>query len=76
MCRRDVLIVALGLLAAALPPLARAQQNDEEYGALIREYTTDPRFLKELVDHLPSSATVPSPLEYLGEVIGAPNVWA
>ncbi|UCC82542.1 MAG: hypothetical protein JSW46_16440 [Gemmatimonadota bacterium] len=74
MCRRDVLIVALGLLAAALPPLARAQQNDEEYGERIREYTTDPRFLNELVDHLPSSATVPSPLEYLGEVIGAPNV--
>ncbi len=74
MFRRDVLIVALGLLAVALPPLARAQQNDEEYGERIRQYTTDPRFLNELVDHLPSSTTVPSPLEYLGEVIGAPNI--
>jgi hypothetical protein len=74
MCRRDVLIVAVLLLAAVLPPLAHAQQNDEEYGERIRQYTTDPRFLNELVDHLPSSATVPTPLEYLGEAIGAPEV--
>jgi hypothetical protein len=75
MRRRDVLIFALGLLAAAvLPPLARAQQNDAEYGERIRQYTTDPRLLNELVDHLPSSATVPSPLEHFGDAIGAPNV--
>jgi len=75
MCRRDVLIVAVGLLAAiALPPLARAQQNDELYGERIRQHTTDPRFLNELVDHLPSSATVPSPLEHLGAIVGAPNI--
>lgn len=74
MYRRDVLVVALSLFAAALPPLAGAQQNDAEYGERIRQYTTDPRFLNELVDHLPSSATVPSPLEYLGEVIGTPEV--
>jgi hypothetical protein len=69
------MILALGLFAAVvLPPLALAQQNDAEYGERIRQYTTDPRFLNELVDHLPSSATVPSPLEHLGEVIGTPNI--
>ena len=53
---------------------AAAQTNDEEYGAKIREYTTDERFLSELVDHLPASATVPSPLEHFGTIIGAPNI--
>ncbi len=53
---------------------AAAQATDEEYGARIREYTTDLRFLSELVDHLPASATVPSPLEHFGTIIGAPNI--
>ncbi|HEY6331401.1 MAG TPA: M14 family zinc carboxypeptidase, partial [Blastocatellia bacterium] len=46
---------------------------DEEYSAKIKEYTTEPFFLTELVDHLPASQTVPSPEKVLGYVIGAPN---
>ncbi len=52
---------------------AAAQQNDAEYTAKILEYTTDKQFLTELVDHLPASATVPSPMKVLGYAIGTPN---
>src|SRR5438128_2828956 len=62
------------LLLPALAPLAvLAQSNDEAYGKKIREYTTDPMFLTELVDHLPASSTVPSPEQVLGYVAGAPD---
>src|SRR5438270_9568590 len=49
-------------------------QNDPEYAAKIKEYTTDSHFLTEYVDHLPASATVPSPLKYFGHIIGEPNI--
>ncbi len=64
----------IGGLALLLYPCLTFAQNDAEYGQRIREYTTDPRFLNELVDHLPSSETVPSPLEHFGEIIGAPDI--
>jgi hypothetical protein len=49
-----------------------AQQSvDEGYTKKIREFTTDPMFLTELVDHLPSSSTVPTPEKVLGYVAGA-----
>jgi hypothetical protein len=50
-----------------------AQQLDADYTAKIREYTTEPFFLTELVDHLPRSSTVPSPKKALGYVIGTPG---
>ena len=65
------------LLAAVLSaPLAAQQAHDAEYTAKIRELTpTDPKwkFTTELVDHLPASATVPSPLKVLGYVPGTPG---
>ncbi|MFB0515923.1 MAG: M14 family zinc carboxypeptidase [Candidatus Neomarinimicrobiota bacterium] len=51
-----------------------AQINDAAYGDKIKTYTTDERFLSDLVDHLPISETVPSPLEHFGDIIGAPNI--
>jgi hypothetical protein len=48
--------------------------NDEGYTKKIREYTTEAFFLTNLVDHLPASATVPSPEKVLGHIIGAPDV--
>ncbi len=54
--------------AAAVP-----QKIDQAYTAKIKEYTTEPFFLTELVDHLPASDTVPSPDKILGHIIGAPN---
>src|SRR5688572_10416147 len=50
-----------------------AQTNDEPYTAEIRKHTTEGRFMTELVDHLPASATVPSPLAFHGYISGAEN---
>ncbi len=68
-----VLLPATLLLAAA-PALAAAQQIDQEYTARIREFTTEPFFLTPYVDHLPASATVPTPLDFLGHIAGAADV--
>jgi hypothetical protein len=51
-----------------------AQPVDEEYTRLIRQYTTDPHFASPLVDYLPASKTVPTPLKTLGVIAGAPDV--
>src|SRR5258708_2179946 len=45
-----------------------------EYGKKIREYTTEPFFITELVDHLPYSSCVPAPDAFLHHIIGAPDV--
>src|SRR5437773_6727609 len=59
------------------PPLRHAQgapqKIDEEYTRTIRENLQDPRITTELVDHLPASDTVPSPLKFLGRAVGAPG---
>jgi hypothetical protein len=57
-----------GKSAAAAP-----QKNDEGYTAKIKEYTTEPFFLTELVDHLPASEKVPTPEKVLGYAVGTPN---
>ncbi len=62
------------LLLAASPAAGQDQQLDEAYTAMIREYTTEPFFLTPYVDHLPASETVPTPLELLGHIAGAPDV--
>src|SRR5689334_7701307 len=65
--------LALVLLALGSVP-ARAQQPiDQAYTAKIQELTpTDARwkFTTELVDHLPASSTVHTPLKVLGYVPG------
>src|SRR6185503_7344501 len=76
-----VLALALGSGAAAPPIAAQSkapkpvstQKIDEEYTRLIRENLQDPRITTELVDHLPASDTVPSPLKFLGRAVGAPG---
>lgn len=50
-----------------------ASLNNVEYGAKVRENTTEPYFMTELVDHLPASDKVPSPDKVLGYTIGAPG---
>jgi len=54
-------------------PAVAVQRVDEGYTAKIRQYTTEPFFLTELVDHLPASDTVPTPEKVLGYVIGTPE---
>src|SRR5205814_7795267 len=59
---------AIGIAGPSLSALRAQQANDAAYTAKIRELTpTDPRwkFTTELVDHLPASSTVPTPLKVL-----------
>src|SRR4051795_12103478 len=49
------------------------QKIDEEYTRTIRENLQDPRITTELVDHLPASDTVPSPLKFFGRAVGTPG---
>ena len=55
----------------AVTPLP--QRNDEEYGRLIHKYLQDSRITTELVDHLPASSTVPTPLKFFGRIPGTPG---
>ncbi len=74
--RAWLLVVAALLFSSVSASLAGAQAtpaNDAEYGKKIHEYTTQPFFLTDLVDHLPASATVPSPDKILGHIVGAPD---
>ena len=59
--------------AAKKPAPAPVQKNDVEYTAKIKQYLSDPRISTELVDHLPASAKVPTPLKFLGRIIGTPG---
>lgn len=68
------LLPLLFLAALCAIPAAARQPHDDAYGDRIREYTTDDRFLSELVDHLPASEAVPSPLDHFGTIIGAPGI--
>ncbi|GAC1429432.1 MAG: hypothetical protein NVSMB68_01640 [Thermoanaerobaculia bacterium] len=60
--------LAITLLSAAS---LFGQTVDEDYTKQIRQFTTGAQFMTELVDHLPSSATVPTPLKFLGYIAGA-----
>ncbi|MGJ5817550.1 M14 family zinc carboxypeptidase [Paludibaculum fermentans] len=62
----------LFFLGASLA-LAQTQKLDDGYAKKIREFTTDPMFLTELVDHLPVSDKVPTPEKFLGYIAGAEN---
>ena len=66
--------VAFGQTA---PPSAffpsSGERIDQEYTRIIRQNLDDPRITTELVDHLPASDTVPTPLAFLGRVVGTPG---
>jgi hypothetical protein len=57
----------------ASPAPVQVQKNDDEYTKRILDNTPDKRILTELVDHMPLSATVPSPLAFLKYVPGENN---
>ena len=52
---------------------SQPQKMDEEYTKLIKEYLQDPRITTELVDLMPASDTVPSPLKFFGRIPGTPG---
>ena len=71
-------LLALSLLLASASALSAQtnspkQADDEEYTKKIKEYLSDPRFTTELVDHLPASSKVPTPLKFLGSMPGQPG---
>src|SRR5258705_9026045 len=65
--------IVLCVLSAAVAQTRAPQKNDEEYGKLIKQYLQDPRITTELVDHMPASDTVPSPLKFFGRIPGTPG---
>ena len=68
-----IVLTVLVALAAAGAPAAGQQAIDEEYTALIAEHLQDERITTELVDHLPASETVPTPLDFHGRIVGTPD---
>jgi hypothetical protein len=63
-------VLSFLFLATAL----HAQQAmDPDFAKSVKEWTTKPEFMSPLVDHLPKSATVPSPKDILGHHVGAPK---
>ncbi|MBK6488352.1 MAG: hypothetical protein IPF98_16160 [Gemmatimonadetes bacterium] len=68
-------VLALAALSAPAGVLRaqQVQQQDAEYTRLIKENLRDPRITTELVDHLPASATVPTPLKFHGRIVGQPG---
>lgn len=75
--RTSLLTVALAGTVLAGPAAfgadAPVQPQDAEYGRLINQYLVDKRFTTELVDHMPASDTVPSPLKFFGRIPGMPG---
>jgi hypothetical protein len=62
------------ITTALLPASATAQQAvDSAYTAQIKKDLQDSRITTELVDYLPASSTVPTPLKVLGHIIGSPG---
>src|SRR5207237_4209051 len=74
--RSGIFVAAMIAPVAGFAPLHAQQSNDAEYTAKIRELTpVDPKwkFTTELVDHLPASRSVPTPLKAFGYVPGSPG---
>src|SRR6185503_9830725 len=63
--------IATLLSLALTSPAFGQQRNDEEYTKQIKQFLRDPRITTELVDHLPASSTVPTPLKHFGHIMGA-----
>jgi len=72
--RIGAIAVSALLLATPAAMRAQAQKIDQEYTALIKQMLRDPRISTDLVDHLPASDKVPTPLKHFGHIMGAWNV--
>ena len=72
-------MMALATQMPACPALGQevppppGQPLDAEYTRQIQAYLTDKRISTELVDHMPSSPDVPSPLKFFGRIPGKPG---
>ena len=68
MRRWSTVVVAGGLSQAAALRSGHRAEDGCEYTAQIKKDLSDPRISTELVDHLPASDTVPTPLKFLGHI--------
>src|SRR5215467_3952559 len=66
-------VIAVVPVSLAAQKAIPAQRQDSAYTAKIHEYLQDPRITTELVDHLPASNAVPTPLKFLGKIVGTPG---
>ena len=67
-----LLLAPLALMLVA--GLAGAQQAiDQEYTKKIKEHLQDARISTELVNYMPASSKVPTPLKFLGRIVGTPG---
>jgi len=70
-------LLAVMIGVAALPSAAAERGNPDtpEPGSIeaIAAATTEERFSSPWVSYVPESATVPSPTDYLGHIVGAPG---
>ena len=71
MLRTTVRAIVFGAIVAA--PAVAQQPIDSAYTAKIKEHLQDSRITTELVDHLPASSTVPTPLKFHGRIVGTPG---
>ena len=75
---RSLLGVSLSLCLFAATSSAQSSpcslSDHTEYSKKIKEFTTEPFFSTELVDHLPLSSCVPAPDASLHHIVGAPDV--
>ncbi len=62
-----------GMFAQSKSATSAGQKLDADYTAKIKAATADPRILTELVDHVPASDKVPSPLKFFGYIPGEPG---
>ncbi|HEX7089690.1 MAG TPA: M14 family zinc carboxypeptidase [Longimicrobiales bacterium] len=69
------LATMVALAASSLTaPAARAQGVDTAYTRLVKEATSDPRFLPASVAAIPEHPAIPSPRDHFGTIAGAEGV--
>jgi hypothetical protein len=66
-------MLAMAAWVSAPAAAQSAQRIDEEYTRLIKQHLQDARISTELVDHLPASDRVPTPLKFNGRIVGTPG---
>ena len=66
-------LVTLGDWRVDAQTTRTTQKVDADYTAKIKELLQDSRITTELVDHLPASETVPTPLKFHGRIVGQPG---
>jgi len=66
-------IPARPLHAGTVPGELVEPVPDSVYTSLVRQYTSDERFLSPLIEYLPDHPSIPSPREYLGYIVGTPK---